>query len=53
MDIKDLIQGMDYEFRVCAVNSEGEGPFSKPSDSFTTKNKYIGNKYASERASYT
>jgi len=41
MKIKDLIQGMDYEFRVCAVNSEGEGPFSKPSDSFTTKDKHI------------
>ncbi len=40
MNVKDLIQGMDYEFRVCAVNSEGEGPFSKPSDSFTAKNKY-------------
>lgn len=40
MDVRDLIQGMDYEFRVCAVNSEGEGPFSKPSDSFTAKNKY-------------
>jgi len=40
LNIRDLIQGMDYEFRVCAVNDEGEGPFSKPSDSFTAKNKY-------------
>jgi len=40
LNIRDLIQGMDYEFRVCAVNDEGEGPFSKPSESFTAKNKY-------------
>lgn len=40
LNVRDLIQGMDYEFRVCAVNDEGEGPFSKPSDSFTAKNKY-------------
>ncbi len=40
LDLRDLIQGMDYEFRVCAVNEEGEGPFSKPSDSITAKNKY-------------
>jgi titin len=29
LDLKDLLQGNDYEFRVCAVNDEGEGPFSK------------------------
>ena len=27
--LKDLSQGNDYEFRVCAVNDEGEGLFSK------------------------
>ena len=40
LDLKDLAEGSDYEFRVCAVNEEGEGPFSKGSDSITAKNPF-------------
>ena len=38
--LKDLLQGSDYEFRVSAVNDEGEGPFSKGSEAITAKNPY-------------
>ena len=40
IELKDLTQGMEYEFRVNAVNDEGEGPFSKSSDMFVAKNQY-------------
>ena len=40
IQLRDLTQGMDYEFRVCAVNDEGEGAFSKASDPITAKNQY-------------
>lgn len=38
--MKDLSQGSDYEFRVSAINDEGEGPFSKGCDSITVKNPF-------------
>lgn len=40
MNVKDLSKGSDYEFRVCAVNDEGEGKFSKESLSITAKSPY-------------
>lgn len=40
LNVKDLTEGMDYEFRVCAVNDEGESPFSRASDLFTARNPY-------------
>jgi titin len=39
-DVQDLEEGMEYEFRVCAVNDEGEGAFSRGSESITAKNPY-------------
>ena len=38
--VRDLIQGSDYQFRVCAVNIEGEGAYSKESDPATAKDRY-------------
>lgn len=40
LKLNDLTQGSDYEFRVSAINDEGEGPFSKGSDSVTAKDPY-------------
>ena len=36
----DLIEGAIYDFRVAAVNEEGQGPYSRPSDSVTIKDPY-------------
>jgi titin len=36
----DLIEGDIYDFRVAAVNEEGQGPYSRPSDSVTIKDPY-------------
>jgi hypothetical protein len=38
--IDDLSTGSEYIFRVSAVNSEGEGPFSKNSEFVVAKNPY-------------
>lgn len=38
--VKDLDTGSTYEFRVCAVNDEGEGKFSKESVSVTIKSPF-------------
>ncbi len=38
--LKDLVEGSEYEFRVCAVNSEGEGPFSKNSEPIIAKKRF-------------
>jgi titin len=40
MVLKDLVEGNDYEFRVCAVNDEGESAFSRASDLFTAQNRF-------------
>jgi titin len=40
MVLKDLVEGEDYEFRVCAVNDEGESAFSRASDMFTAQNRF-------------
>ncbi|CAF3878648.1 unnamed protein product, partial [Adineta steineri] len=36
----DLIEGDIYDFRVAAVNEEGQGPYSRPSESATIKDPY-------------
>lgn len=38
--VDDLIEGKEYEFRICAVNDLGEGVFSKNSDYFIAKNQF-------------
>jgi len=35
--IPDLLEGKDYEFRVCAVNEAGRGEFSFTSPALHTK----------------
>ncbi len=40
MNVNDLIEGKEYEFRICAVNELGEGPFSKSSELFIAKNQF-------------
>ena len=30
--VKDVVEGMEYEFRICAINISGAGEFSTPSD---------------------
>ena len=40
MDVRDLVEGNEYEFRVCALNDEGESPFSRASEPFTAKNRF-------------
>ena len=37
--VRDLIQGSDYQFRVCAINIEGEGAYSKESDPAIAKDR--------------
>lgn len=31
-DVKDVVEGMEYEFRVSAINNSGAGEFSSPSE---------------------
>lgn len=38
--VRDLIQGNDYQFRVCAINIEGEGPYSTDSEPHNIRNKH-------------
>jgi len=38
--VTDLVQGSDYQFRVNAVNIEGEGPFSVDSNPHNIRSKY-------------
>lgn len=38
--VRDLVQGNDYEFRVCAINIEGEGAYSRESEPHNIRNKY-------------
>lgn len=30
--VKDVVEGMEYEFRVSAINDSGAGEFSTPSE---------------------
>lgn len=30
--VKDVVEGMEYEFRVSAINNSGAGEFSTPSE---------------------
>lgn len=30
--VKDVVEGMEYEFRVAAINNSGAGEFSTPSE---------------------
>lgn len=30
--VKEVVEGMEYEFRVCAINNSGAGEFSTPSE---------------------
>lgn len=30
--VKDVVEGMEYEFRVSAINGSGSGEFSTPSE---------------------
>ncbi|UJR23285.1 hypothetical protein I4U23_026301 [Adineta vaga] len=40
VQLVDLIEGSIYDFRVAAVNEEGQGPYSRPSESVTIKDPY-------------
>jgi titin len=40
LDVADLLEGNDYEFRVAAENRAGIGEFSTASPSFTAKNPW-------------
>ena len=39
-DVTDLQESNEYEFRVCAVNEEGESPFSKTSEMIIARNQF-------------
>lgn len=41
MNVNDLIEDKDYEFRICAINDKGEGSFSRSSEPFTAKNQFM------------
>ncbi|CAF0814387.1 unnamed protein product [Rotaria sordida] len=40
VQLVDLIEGSIYDFRVAAVNEEGQGAYSRPSESVTLKDPY-------------
>ncbi|CAF3389468.1 unnamed protein product [Rotaria socialis] len=40
IQLVDLIEGSIYDFRVAAVNEEGQGAYSRPSESVTIKDPY-------------
>ncbi|CAF4492775.1 unnamed protein product, partial [Rotaria magnacalcarata] len=37
IQLVDLIEGSIYDYRVAAVNEEGQGAYSRPSESVTIK----------------
>ena len=39
-DVTDLQENSEYEFRVCAVNEEGESAFSKASETMIARNQF-------------